>query len=64
MADAKKVRITLVKSTIGYGKKQQATVKALGLSKVHASRVIVLTPLVEGMIGKVTHLISVEEVTE
>ena len=64
MADAKKVLVTLVKSPIGYSKKQQDTVKALGLRKIRASRVIQLSPQKQGMINKVSHLIQVEEVTE
>ena len=64
MADAKKVRITLVKSPIGYGQKQRDTVKALGLRKIRASRVLELTPQKQGMINKVIHLVEVEEVTE
>lgn len=64
MADAKKVRVTLVKSPIGYNQKQKDTVKALGLRKIRSSRVMELTPQKMGMINKVSHLIEVEEVTE
>ena len=46
MSNEKTVRVTLVKSTIGYGKKQQATIKALGLRKMNASRVVKVTPQV------------------
>lgn len=64
MSDAKKVQITLVKSPIGYNKKQKETVRALGLQKLHASRVVTLTPQMQGMINKVTHLVDVAEVTD
>lgn len=64
MADAKKVRITLMKSPIGYNKKQKATVRALGLLKMQASREIALTPYIAGMINKVSHLVSVEEIAD
>ena len=64
MADAKKVRITLVKSPIGYEKSQGATVRALGLNKMQASRVVTLTPQIGGMVNKVIHLLKVEEVSE
>ncbi|MDQ7026303.1 MAG: 50S ribosomal protein L30 [Anaerolineae bacterium] len=64
MADAKKVRITLVKSPIGYNKKQKATVRALGLLKMQASREIAMTPVIEGMINKVSHLVSVEDIAD
>lgn len=64
MADAKKVRITLVKSPIGYNQSQRATVQALGLNKIKVSRVVILTPQMQGMINKVIHMLQVEEVTE
>lgn len=64
MSDAKQVRITLVKSPIGYHKKQKQIVRTLGLNKMQASRVVALTPQMQGMIDKVIHLLVVEEVTE
>ena len=64
MADAKKVRITLVKSPIGFNKKQKIIVRTLGLTKMHASREVALTPQMQGMIDKVIHMLQVEEVAE
>jgi large subunit ribosomal protein L30 len=64
MADAKKARITLVKSPIGSNKKQKATVRALGLPKLKATRVVTLTPHMQGMINKVSHLLEIEDVSE
>ena len=64
MADAKKVRITLVKSPIGFNKKQKLIVRTLGLTKMHASREVALTPPMAGMIHKVIHMLKVEEVAE
>lgn len=61
MVDAKKVRITLVKSPIGYNKKQRDTVRALGLLKINASREVTLTPHMQGMVDKVIHLLQVED---
>jgi len=61
MADAKKVRITLVKSAIGYNQKQKDTVRALGLNKINASREVNLTPNMQGMINRVSHLLLVED---
>lgn len=58
----KKLRVTLVKSPIGYTKRQKATVKALGLGKLHSSVVHNDTPPVRGMINAVSHLVQVEEV--
>jgi large subunit ribosomal protein L30 len=64
MADYKKVRITLVKSPIGFKQNQKDLVRTLGLRRMNASRVLALTPQVEGMIFKVKHMLLVEEVTE
>jgi large subunit ribosomal protein L30 len=64
MADAKKVRITLVRSPIGYEKSQGDTVRALGLHRMHESRVVTLSPQIGGMVNKVIHLLRVEEVSE
>lgn len=61
MAD-KKLKITLVKSAIGYNKTQKATVKALGLTRLNATRVVSDTPQMRGMINKVLHLLQIEEV--
>ncbi len=58
----KAVRVTLVKSTIGCTRDQRATVAALGLRKMHATRVHIDTPQIRGMIHKVIHLVDVEEV--
>ncbi len=58
----KKLRVTLVKSPIGYSKRQKGTVKALGLRKLHASVVHDDTPPIRGMIAKISHLVQVEEV--
>ena len=57
----KKLRVTLVKSPIGYTKRQKDTVKALGLRKMNASVVHDDTPTIRGMINKVSHLVRVEE---
>lgn len=57
-----KVRLTQVKSIIGRSGRQRATMQALGLRKMNATVEHVVTPQIEGMINKVKHLISVEEV--
>ncbi len=56
------VRITLVKSPIGYSKVHKATVKALGLNRLHQTIEQVDTPSLRGMLYKVAHLVEVEEV--
>ncbi|RQD77445.1 MAG: 50S ribosomal protein L30 [Candidatus Syntrophonatronum acetioxidans] len=60
----KALRITLVKSPIGYSKTQRAAVKSLGLKKLNASRVHEDTPVIRGIIKKVQHLLKVEEIKE
>jgi large subunit ribosomal protein L30 len=59
---ASKLRITYTKSSIGYRKSQQATVKALGLKKLRQTVEHDDSPVIRGMIEKVSHLVSVEEV--
>ena len=56
-----KLKITLVKSTIGRKKDQIATVEALGLKKIRSVVEHNDTPQIRGMINKVSHLVTVEE---
>ena len=55
------VRITLVKSPIGYTKRHKATIRSLGLLKLHQSVEHVDSPTLRGMLYKVNHLVKVEE---
>jgi large subunit ribosomal protein L30 len=57
---AQKLKITLVRSTIGKLPKQRATVRSLGLRKIGSSNVLDDTPAVKGMVRVVSHLVSVE----
>ncbi len=57
-----KLKITLKKSVIGQKKDQIATVQALGLKKIRDIVEQSDTPQIRGMINKVSHLVSVEEV--
>lgn len=59
--EVKKLKVTLVKSTAGRLVKQQRTVEALGLKKIHQSVTVDDTPAMRGMINVVSHLVSVEE---
>lgn len=61
MAKNKKLKITLVKSPIGYNKRQKGTVAALGLKKINQTVEHDDNPVIRGMIAKVSHLVSVEE---
>lgn len=58
---AKKIRVTLVRSPIGYPEPQKRTVRALGLRRMHQTIEHVDTPSLRGMITKVVHLVQVEE---
>lgn len=57
-----KLKITYVKSAIGYDKTQKATIKALGFRKLQQTVEQEDTPVLRGMINKVSHLVDVEEV--
>ncbi|MEE8204667.1 MAG: 50S ribosomal protein L30 [Dehalococcoidales bacterium] len=57
-----KIRITLVKSGIGYAEDQKRTLKSLGLRRLNQSVVHSDSGSVRGMIIKVRHLVRVEEV--
>ncbi len=58
----KVIRVTLVKSPIGFSKRHKATVRALGLHKLHQTVEHLETPSLRGMLYIVNHLIKVEEV--
>ena len=60
MAD--RVKVTLTRSLIGRPEDQRATVKALGLKKTNSQVVKEVTPQIEGMLHKVRHLVTVEEI--
>ena len=57
----KSLRITLVKSPIGYSRRQKETVRALGLRRLKHSVVQEDNPVIRGMVMKVSHLVEVEE---
>ena len=58
---ANKLKITQIKSSIGYKQKAKLTLKALGLRKMHQSVEHVDTPSMRGMISKVDYLVKIEE---
>ncbi len=60
-AGASKVRITLVRSPIGFNKTQAATVVGLGLRRIRQSVEVIDSPETRGMIHKVRHLVTVAE---
>ncbi|NKB45371.1 MAG: 50S ribosomal protein L30 [Alphaproteobacteria bacterium] len=54
------VTVTQIGSPIGRHRSQRATLKGLGLDKMHRSRTLEDTPSVRGMINKVSHLVRIE----
>jgi len=57
------LRVTQVKSTIGTKPKQRGTIRALGLKRINHSVELPDRPDIRGMIARVPHLVSVEEVS-
>lgn len=62
MEKRKVLCITLVRSPIGYSRDQKATVRALGLRRLHQTVEKADTPAIRGMVAKVQHMLKVEEV--
>lgn len=62
MANQDKLRITWVKSAIGYKKNQKATIAALGLRKLGQVIEQADTPQIRGMLFTVRHLVKWEQV--
>ena len=60
-AQAKKLKVTLVKSIYGQLKNHQATVRGLGLRKIGQTVEVIDTPQTRGMVRSATHLLKVQE---
>ena len=60
----KTLKITLVKSPIGYTQNQRVTAETLGLRKINDTTTRELTEVVEGQLRLVNHLVRVEEVKD
>lgn len=60
-SSGKVLRVTLVRSPIGYTKDQKATVFALGLHRMHETVEHKDTPALRGMLTKIIHLLKIEE---
>jgi large subunit ribosomal protein L30 len=59
---AQKIRIRLVRSTIGVLPRHRATVRCLGLRKIGSVREQEASPAILGMVKAVSHLVAVEEI--
>jgi len=60
-AEGRTLKITLVKSPIGFDRKQATTVQGMGLRRIGHSVELLDTPATRGMILKVRHLVTVQE---
>ena len=60
----KKIKITQIKSGIGRPLRQKRTLEALGLRKMHQTVEKEATPQIIGMVAKIQHLVSTEEIAE
>jgi large subunit ribosomal protein L30 len=61
---AKKLKVTQTRSLIGNKIKAKRTIEALGLKRMHQSVIHDDTPQIRGMVFKVKHMVSVEEIEE
>jgi large subunit ribosomal protein L30 len=59
--EAKTIKVTLVRSPIGFPEPQKATVRALGLRHMHQTVEQPDTPALRGMLAKVIHMVRIEE---
>ena len=57
----KKIKITLVKSPIDRPERHKQTLNALGLNKMNAAKEVEATPQILGMVRKVEHMVTVQE---
>ena len=57
-----KIKITLVKSSIGSTKRQKLILESLGLHKLHQTVEHEASPSIMGMVDKMKHLVQVEEI--
>lgn len=63
MATGKKLKVTLVRSPSGRGKRHIACVRGLGLRRIRHSVVLEDTPAIRGLIHKVSYLVECEELS-
>ncbi len=61
-AQTKQLRVTLNRSVIGRPEKHKRVVQSLGLTRTHRSVDVADTPIIQGMLKKIPHLITVERI--
>ncbi|MEJ5222949.1 MAG: 50S ribosomal protein L30 [Anaerolineales bacterium] len=59
--ESKKLRVTLIKSPIGYTEVQKRTVRALGLRRMNQTVEHTDSPALRGMLQSIVHMIKIEE---
>lgn len=59
-----RLRVTLVRSLIGYPADQRLTARGLGLRKINSSVVRPDSPEIRGMINKIVHVVKVEVISK
>lgn len=64
MSSERKLQITYTKSSIGYSRRQKGTIRALGLRRLGDVVEQADTPVIRGMLDKVSHLVQVQEIEE
>jgi len=57
-----KLKVIQVRSGIGRSKRQNDTLRGLGLTRMHREKILNDTPAIRGMIAKVSHLVEVQEI--
>jgi large subunit ribosomal protein L30 len=60
-SSARRIKVTLVRSTIGFNRTQAETVTGLGLRRLNHTVELADTPETRGMVHKVRHLVTVSE---
>jgi len=61
MAKNKQIKITLVRSPIGFQPKHRECVRGLGLKRLHQTVVLEDTPAIRGMVNKIDYMVRVED---
>jgi large subunit ribosomal protein L30 len=64
MSNQSRLRITWVKSSIGYSRRQKGTIRALGLHRLGDMVEQADTEVIRGMVDKVSHLVQVEVIQD
>ena len=64
MTEGRRLRVTQIKSGIGYDQTQKATLRTMGFRRLNQTVELADSPTVRGLVRKVSHLVRVEEVAD